>query len=159
MCGGDVTTEAMQDAEWEPGREGLVIAVVCLVFGLISLTWPFDRPWTSLQFSSDDVPTINDRGDIDCGGSNLKVVLHGPRVAIPPGDLARRAEEACREEAIATVWWGVIGLALVALGGGMLVRRAWRYQARRRAEGPGDSGERMVPDLPLLENGSFVRTD
>lgn len=142
------------------GPWGLVVAVVFLLFGLASLTLPFDAPWTSWQgFSSDAIPTINDRGDIDCGGSSLKVVLHGPRVDIPAGDMAQRAEEACRNDAVENVWGGVIGLALVVLAGSRLVLRARRYQARRRAKGPGDSCDRRVPDVRLLEDSTFVRPD
>lgn len=150
----DVNTKGKQ------GPWGLVVAVVCLFFGLVLLTLPFDAPWTSWQgFSSDAVPTINDRGDIDCGGSSLRVVLHGPRVNIPPGDLAQRAEEACRNDAVENVWWGGgIGLALVVFAGSRLVLRARRYRARCRAKGPGHSGDRVVPDR-LLENGTLIRPD
>ena len=152
-CDDDVNTEGTQ----RPG--GLLIAVVCVFFGVCWSTLPFDAPWTSWQgFSSDAVPTINDRGDVDCGGSSLRVVLHRPRVNIPPGDLAQRAEEACRDDAVANVWCGVIGLALVVLAGSRLVRRARRYQATRRAEGSGDGSDRVVQDR-LLENGTLVRPD
>ena len=98
-------------------------------------------------FSSDAVPIINDRGDIDCGGSSLTVVLHGPRVDIPPGDLAQRAEEACWDDAVVNVSWGVIGLVLVVLAGSRLVLRARRYRATRRAKGPDDSGDRVLRDV------------
>ena len=150
----DVNTKGKQ------GPWGLVVAVVCVFFGLVSLTLPFDGPWTSWQgFSSDAVPTINDRGDIDCGGSSLRVVLHGPRVNIPPGDLAQRAEEACRDDAVENVWAGVMGLPLVVVAGSRLVLRARRRRARRRAKGPGDSCEHMVPDVGPVKNGTFVRPD
>lgn len=149
------------DNKEKQGLWGLVVAVVCLFFGLVWLTLPFDAPWTSWQgFSSDAVPTINDRGDIDCGGSSLRVVLQGPRVNIPPGDLAQRAEEACREDAVANVWAGVIGLPLVVVAGSRLVLRARRRdRARRRAKGLCDSGDRVVPDVNLLEDGTLVRPD
>lgn len=148
----DVNTRGKQ------GPWGLGGAVVCLFVGLVSLAAPFDAPWTSWQgFSSDAVPTINDRGDIDCGGSSLSVVLHGPRVNIRPGDLARRAETACRDDAVVNVSWGVIGLALVVLAGSRLVLRARRYRARRRAKGPGDGGERVVPGR-LLERKQHLRS-
>lgn len=138
---------------------GLLGAVVCLFFGLCLVLAIFARPSTSHHgFTSDAVPTINDRGDIDCGGSNLSVVLRGPRVAIPPGDLARRAEKACRDDAVEYVWGSVVGLVLVTAAGIRLVARARRYRARRRAKGRGDSGDGVVPDR-LLEDGTLVRPD
>lgn len=153
MSRDDVGTEGRR------GPWGAVGAVACLVFGLVSLTLPFDAPWTRWQgFSSDAVPTINDRGDIDCGGSSLEVVLHGPRVDIPPGDLARRAETACRDDAVVNVSWGVIGLALVVLAGSRLLLRARRASGRAPGRGAGrhrrPRGPRASPGT-----GAFVRPD
>jgi len=92
-----------------------VVSALWVVFCLLLFVALFTPPLTTLAgFSSADLPSINDEGDTDCGGSSLDVVLHGPRIPSPDSDLRRLAEEACRSDARSTVWISLFGLVSVA---------------------------------------------
>jgi hypothetical protein len=107
-----------------------VLSAAWVVFSALLVMTVFIEPsTTSAGFSSRDLPTISDRGDVDCGGSSLTVIRRGPRVAGPDSDLRRQAEAACRSDARFS-----LGLAAFGVCSLVVTATAWLLWARRRGE-------------------------
>jgi hypothetical protein len=105
-----------------------VLSAAWVVLSILLVVTLFTQPATTAAgFASRDLPTINAKGDVDCGGSSLTVARLGPRIASPDSDLRRQAEAACRSDARFS-----LGLAAFGVCSLVVTATAWLLWARRR---------------------------